>query len=199
MRLLWFVGWVVFASAAMPAAAAPHKVVDLRAQSDADGGIRELSFCARPTPDEPLNLPGHMFVGYSLRMPGEPRAYVALGHTTSVPVVEAILSYSRVFPSVPGSISDERYTATLERCLVVRVNKSDFERAYAYATARAGQFTPDPDNWPPISVSYRLGSSDCMNFAIDVAKIFATKGLKVPVRGATELPLRYVRRLIDEN
>ena len=38
-----------------------------------------------------------------------------------------------------------------------------------------------------------------MNFAIDVAKIFATKGLKVPVRGATELPLRYVRRLIDEN
>ena len=179
--------------------AGPHKTLDLRNQTDSDGGEREISICARPSPDTALNLPGHMFVGYSLRMPGRPRAYVALGHTTYAPPADALLSYLRVFPAVAGSISDERYTATLERCLVMKVSKADFETAYALATARVGTLTPNPANWPPTTLSYRLGAQDCMQYAIEVAEGFKSKGLRVPQRGATELPMPYLRRLIEAN
>ncbi len=184
---------------ALPCLAGPHKTLDLRNKTEVDGGEREISICARPSPDASLNLPGHMFVGYSLRMPGRPRAYVALGHTTHAPPTDALLSYLRVFPPVAGSISDERYTATLERCLVMKVGKADFEAAYALATARAASFTPNPANWPPTSLSYRLGSQDCMHYAISVAELFKSKGLRIPQRGATEMPLAYVRRLIEAN
>lgn len=189
---------VVMASGGM-ASATPHKVIDLRTHTDGDGGAREISFCARPSPDVPFSIPGHMFVAYSLEYRDRPRAFVALGHTTNAPPLNALLSYLQVFPSVPGSISTERYTAILERCLVVRVNKTEFERAYSFAAARADHFSSDPNNWPPITVSYRLGATDCMNFVIDVAKQFAPQGVTLPVRGASELPTAYVRRLIDAN
>ena len=179
--------------------AAPHDVLDLRTHSDSDGGVREVALCARPSPSAALGLPGHMFVGYSLVLPDRPRAYLALGHTTQAPASGALLSYSRLMPAVSGTISDERYTATLERCLVVRVNKPDFDRAYSFAVARVDQFSSDPSAWPPITLSYRLGSQDCVNFVVEVAEHFKSRGLKVPARGATEFPMSYVRRLIDEN
>lgn len=132
-------------------------------------------------------------------MPKRPRAYVALGHTTHAPPADALLSYLRVLPAVAGSISDERYSATLERCLVMKVGKTDFEKAYGLATARVDRLTPNPTNWPPTSLSYRLGTQDCMQYAIAVADLFKSKGLHIPQRGATELPMTYLRRLIEAN
>lgn len=50
----------------------------------------------------------------------------------------------------------------------------------------------------PLLLAYTLGSNDCVGFMVGVARSFGSQ-LKIPVRGATELPLTYLRNFIEAN
>lgn len=195
---------VVFAATVvlMPlhAVAGPHATKDLRNSTDADGGDREISICARPSPDTAKNLPGHVFVAYSLRQKSGARLYLAVGHTTFAPPARTLITYFGAAP-VSGHLQEELYTSSKEECLVLKVNEADFNRAYQLSRPflPPGNFTPDPRNWSPVLLAYTLGENDCMGFATGVARSFESRGLTVPQRGSTELPLQYVRRMIQAN
>ncbi len=195
---------VVFAATVvlMPlhAVAGPHATKDLRNSTDADGGDREISICARPSPDTVKNLPGHMFVAYSLRQKSGARLHVAVGHTTFAPPARTLLTYFGAEP-VPGQLQEELYSSSKEECLVLKVNEAAFNQAYQLSRPflPPGNYTPDPKNWSPVLLDYSLGENDCMSFATSVAKTFESKGLIVPQRGSAERPLQYVRRMIQAN
>lgn len=179
--------------------AAPHRVIDLKVKTDADGVDREVSFCARPSPDTTKNLPGHAFVAFSQLFADGKRTYIAIGHTTNAPPGNAMLTYTGLIPSVDGYLNEEKYTSAKSECLVVRVNKEAFEAALALIKGALDAIIPNPTDRPKVLLAYRLGESDCMGFMTSVAKVFANDGLKVPQRGATEMPLKYMRRMIEEN
>jgi hypothetical protein len=175
-------------------ASAAHKTLDLRNASDASGEY-SVSLCARASPDTVARLPGHAFVAYSVLPPGGQRSYVAVGFTTQS-AVKGLLSYSALLARPAGYLGEETYSALSERCLVIQVNKPDFERAISVAQPFHAV--------PPLSsiryqATYSLGSNDCMTFMQSVGELFTAKGFKVPVRKATELPLEYMRRMIDAN
>jgi hypothetical protein len=181
------------------ATAAPHRVIDLKRQTDTDGIDREISFCTRPSPDILKNLPGHAFVAFSTLTLDGKRSYTAIGHTTSATPVEAVLTYVGLISSVSGHLEEEKYISAKERCLVVRVNKQKFDAAFALTKSPLDQLIPDPKDRPPVLLAYKLGASDCMNFMIMVAKLFQSDGLNIPERDSTELPLPYLRKMIDAN
>ena len=178
------------------AAAAPHKVVNLRNATDADGLEREISFCTRPSPG--TDLPGHAFVAFSTTSQKQPRTYQAIGYTTKAPPAAAMLTYFKVVPKVEGHLDEEKYTDAKEECLVVQVNKDAYEKARATMKAPITKYFPGMDPPPPLLLGYRLGAEDCMTFMIEVARTF-NGTIKVPQRGATELPLSYLRRMIEGN
>ena len=180
--------------------AAPHKVLDLKVQSDPDGYDREVSICARPSPG--TEVPGHMFVAFGAGKGEGTRTYLAVGHTTSVPAKSTILTYTRLLGPVSGYIAEEKYTSTREQCLVLKVNLKDYDLALSIAQPNLAAILPGanpPDAEHPVVLGYSLGQNDCMNLATGVARLFASRGVKVPDRGATELPMTYIRRLIDSN
>jgi hypothetical protein len=179
--------------------AEPHKVVDFRNKSDADGVVREISFCGRPSPDTLKKLPGHAFVAFSSIEPSGKREYLAIGHTTKAPPINALLTYIGIINSVPGFLAEEKYTASKEECLVVGVNKDKFNKAISLAKSPLDNFFPNLNDRPPLLLSYKLGDADCMSFMISVARLFEPDGLNIPPRAATELPLIYIRRFIDSN
>ncbi|MCU7646881.1 hypothetical protein [Pseudomonas piscis] len=184
----------LLASAA--AQAGPHKELDLRVKSDADGLEREILICARPSGT--ASVPGHMFLAFSTRsaVSGH-RTYYTIGHTTSAPLAQTLLTYTGLIPNVSGYLTEERYTHAQEQCLVLAVNQGDYDRAFALARPSMEQIAGNMTSAGPLLLGYSLGANDCMTLAIGVAKIFP--GIKVPERKATELPMDYVRRLIDSN
>lgn len=178
----------------------PHKVIDLKLMSDADGAEREISICARPSPS--TVVPGHMFIAFSLLDKEGKRDYSSVGHTTSVTTAKALLSFNGILAPVAGYIGEERYTSTKEKCLVLKVNKDDYKNAFALAQPNISDLIlglTAPDAQHPVLLNYTLGENDCMGLAIQVVKAFVSKGVKVPERKITELPLAYLRRLIDSN
>lgn len=180
------------------AAVGPHKVIDLRTQTDAADAHYEVGFCARPTPDAPLNLPGHAFVALSSSIPGQARTYIAIGHTTRADLGSVFLSFIKPLGPVSGHLSEETYSATKEQCLIARVDRAAYEKAVG--------MTHDPlrdagieTGAALVHVSYSLGAADCVAFMTSVARAVGGARLVIPTRGATELPLQYLRRLIDAN
>lgn len=180
---------------ALSAPAAPHRELDIRNQTDGTGEY-SIALCARPSPAA-SGLPGHAFIAYShLPGTGEQRKFLALGFTTAAGPVEGLLSFNQFLATPAGYLSEESFTHVKERCLVLLVNKADFDRAYAVAVPY-GAIPPFSDL--RYMARYSLGSNDCMTFAIKVAKLFESKGVKVPARTRLEVPGAYIRRLIDEN
>ena len=171
------------------------KTIDLRNQTDADGALREISFCARPSPDK-AELPGHAFVSFSIRKKDGTRAFRAIGHTV-FSVVDALISYSGLIPA-SGALIDERYTAIKQECLTLQVNQSDYEASYALAAQPLLAVGIKFDEKLPIQKAYTLGAEDCVGFVIGQTKRYAQK-VVVPKRTTNELPLPYIRRLIDAN
>lgn len=180
--------------------AGSHKEIDLKTSSDADGGERQVSICARPSPG--AGVPGHMFVALSEKLPNKERSYLAIGHTTAATPVAAVLSYNGILGTVNGYLGEEKYTASQEQCLVLNVNRDAYAQTMAMlqpdlSKLIPGVFPPTPKH--PILLAYSLGASDCMALAIGVATNFQQKGVAVPKRESTELPMTYVRRMIDAN
>jgi hypothetical protein len=201
-RTLLFVVWstvcLIGAPAlwSLPLLAGPHKVIDLRKVTDA-GGEYEIGFCARPSPDAKLGLPGHAFVTFSHRARDGKRTFVAIGHSTSADIGAVLLSYLGPLGRVSGYLADEKYSSVMEKCLVVQVNETPYNNAVAMISDPLATMGLGPPGGP-VLIAYKLGSEDCMSFMIKVA---ATLGpaLKIPDRVAIETPLPYVRRFIDAN
>jgi hypothetical protein len=180
------------------AIAAPYKSVDARKQTDADGNLRSLSFCARTSPDTATGIPGHAFVGFGVVSQNGERLYSAVGHTTFDPA-GALLSYSKLFSPAAGALVEEKYTSVQENCLVVLVNKAAYDQAYDmtkdYLSGQAPSFSGNIKTL----LAYRLGAEDCVTFVTRTLKTLEPLGIKVPVRKSTELPLVYIRRVIESN
>ncbi|MGY4816785.1 hypothetical protein ACVNP3_12700 [Pseudomonas chlororaphis subsp. piscium] len=174
----------------------PHKKLDLRVKSDSDGLEREVLICARPSGT--AAIPGHMFLAFSTHSAASgQRTYYTVGHTTSAPVPQTLLTYTGLIQNVSGYITEERYTHAQEQCLVLAVNQVDYDRAFTLARPSIEQVIGNKTPIGPLLLAYSLGANDCMGLAIGAAKVF--QGVKVPERKATELPMDYVRRLIDSN
>lgn len=175
---------------------AAAKEIDLRNQTDADKEYN-VAFCARASPGA-AGLPGHMFVAFSSVTNNGQRTFVALGHTVGADVSPAAAMWSYFGAPVNGLLKEEMYTSISQQCLDVRVNKTDFDRAFALTVnplAALGIAT----NSGVVLQEYRLGAEDCMTFASGVAAVLKSRGLAVPDRKATELPLDYMQRMIAEN
>ena len=171
------------------------KTVDLRNQTDGDGGSREISFCARPSPDKP-GLPGHAFIAFSETSKDGKRAFRAIGHTV-FSAGEALLSYTGLV-TADGALVDEKYTSIKQQCLTLQVNKPDYQKSYGLVAQPLKAIGVVLDESKPIQKAYSLAAEDCVGFLITQAQLFSPK-VKVPSRNNGELPLNYVRRLIDAN
>lgn len=174
------------------------KVIDLRNQSDIVGDY-ELGFCARPSPDTLKQLPGHAFVAYSHVPSKGERTFRAVGHTVSPGVSPGSAAWSYFGKPVAGYLKEEQYTSSMERCLRVKVNKTDYEAAYALTVTALQAMGMQGAADVPVFQAYKLGANDCMNFVINVAEVLKGKGLTVPQRGSAELPTNYIERLIQSN
>lgn len=182
---------IVFASSSLALA----KNLDLRNKTDYDGGSREISLCARPSPDKP-GLPGHAFIAFSETTKDGRRTFRAIGHTV-FSIGEALLSYAGPVTAA-GALVDEKYTSIKQQCLTLQVNKADFERSYGLAAQPLKAIGIVFDETKPIQKTYSLAAEDCVGFLITQAQLFDPK-VVVPSRNSSELPLNYVRRLIDAN
>lgn len=171
------------------------KTVDLRNQTDVDGGVREISLCARPSPDKP-GLPGHAFIAFSETRNDGSRTFRAIGHTV-FSVGEALLSYTGLVTAA-GALVDEKYTSIKQQCLTLQVNRGEYEKSYGLAAQLLKSVGVVFDETKPIQKAYSLAAEDCVGFLITQAQFFGPK-VVVPSRKGGDLPLNYVRRLIDSN
>ena len=172
------------------------KTIDLRNKTDTDGGTREISFCARPSPDKP-GLPGHAFVAFAQVDKNGGVMFRALGHTV-FSVSDALLSYNELIPAT-GALVSEKYTSIKQECLTIQVNNAEYQSAYTQATQPLAALGVKFDESKPIQKTYALGINDCMDFMVTVANRFTQSGLKIPKREPTDLPLPYLRKFIDAN
>jgi hypothetical protein len=177
---------------------ADGKTVDLRNHTDGDGGNREISLCARPSPDKSglHGLPGHAFIAFSETMKNGKRTFRAIGHTV-LSAGEALLSYTGLI-NAEGALVDEKYTSIKQQCLTLQVNKADYQKSYALVAQPLKAIGVVLDESKPVQKSYSLAAEDCVGFVIVQARLF-TPNVTVPSRNNDELPLNYVRRLIDAN
>lgn len=171
--------------------------IDLRTLSDATGEY-EIGFCVRPSPNTAKNLPGHAFVTFSFSPSNKQRTFVSIGHTVQPGTSPVSAGWSYFGESVSGYLAEETYTSAMQACLVAKVDKADYEKGLALTKnplASMGITSPSS----PVLQAYKLGTEDCVGFMIGVANVLKSKGLKVPVRGATELPMQYMQRLVSSN
>lgn len=171
------------------------KTVDLRNQTDGDGGSREISFCARPSPGNP-GFPGHAFIAFSETTKDGKRTFRAIGHTV-FSVGEALLSYTGLVTAA-GALVDEKYTSIKQQCLTLQVSKTDYQKSYGLVAQPLKAIGVVLDETRPIQKTYSLAAEDCVGFMITQARLFTPKVI-VPSRNNGELPLNFVRRLIDAN
>ncbi len=191
MRVLLFLWLLVLA---LPSAA---KTVDLSTRTEEDGQF-EIAFCARPSPDTKRGLPGHMFVSFSQLRTGGKREFLAIGHTVAPGTAAGAAAWSYFGEPISGYLAEERYSSIGQDCLLVVVNQDDYSKAYAMTNDPLAAMGIVRSN-EPVLQAYKLGEDDCMTFLIRVAHLLRPRGLKVPERGATELPMVYVGRLIASN
>jgi hypothetical protein len=172
------------------------KAIDLSNMTDPTG-VYNVAFCVRPSPDA-TGKPGHAFVAYSHAKPNGDRDFVAIGHTVGAGVGPVSASWSYFGSPVSGLLKEERYTSIKQNCLDATVNKADFIQARALAEDPLFKLglTAQPGT---VFEAYKLGDSDCMTFLTSVAETLKSKGLKVPARGATELPMAYMVRFVAAN
>lgn len=178
------------------AAPALGKTIDLSNMTD-PAGVFDVAFCARPSPDA-SGKPGHAFVSYSRKLPTGGRDFLAIGHTVSAGAGVGGPVWSYFGSPVSGLLKEELYTSVKQNCLDVKVNQADYLKARALIVDPLAKMGVTPAEGT-VFQAYKLGAQDCMTFLIAVAQTLKPLGLKVPERGATELPMAYVKRLSDAN
>lgn len=173
------------------------KEIDLSTRTD-PAGIFQIGFCARPSPNTVKNWPGHAFVSFSHQKPTGQRDFVAIGHTVTAGVTTAQGIWSAVGTPVSGVLKEENYTSAMQNCLVVKVDKDDYDRAFELTKSPLQKMGLVSTGGSVIE-AYKLRADDCMTFMIDIANTLSRKGIVVPERRATELPMDYMRHLVGAN
>lgn len=176
--------------------AAPPKKIDLSSRTDPNGEY-ELGFCSRPSPVSSKGWPGHAFVSYSRQTAGG-RDFMSIGHTIATGTSSVSAGWSLFGSPVSGLLKEENYTSVLENCLIIKVNKEDYDRAYALTVSPLTKLGLVRGN-VTVFQAYQLAAEDCVGFTISVAKTLEPRGLKVPARAALEGPASYIQRLIGAN
>lgn len=170
---------------------------DLRTMTDARGES-EVGFCSRPSPNA-FGFPGHDFVTFSTSRPDGSRDFRSVGHTvaTGAPIPSVVFSYFGG-SSVAGKQAEERYTSLKQACLMVLVNRSDYDKALAAAQPTLTA-VGIPANVAASIERYSLGSNDCVSFAIKIANTLKAAGLVVPARSSIDTPASWIEKLIAAN
>ncbi|HEX8301529.1 hypothetical protein [Sphingomonas sp.] len=170
---------------------------DLRSMTESSDET-EIGFCSRPSPGS-LGFPGHTFVTFSATKTDGYRDFKAVGHTlgSDVSATSAGFSYFSG-KSVAGKQMEERYTALKQSCLIVQLNRSDYDKALLAAKPTLASVGIPIDIAASIE-RYSLGDNDCITFAERVANALKPAGLKVPGRSATDTPAAWISKLSDAN
>lgn len=169
---------------------------NFRHSTDSDGVSREISLCARPSPNG-SELPGHAFVAFGEYSSKGAYKIRAIGHTV-FSVKDAILSFGRLIPA-KGAIDQEIYTSIKQSCLTLLVNKDQYDKLYQSVNQPLSSIGIKFDENKPFQKTYSLGSEDCIDYMLSIARTFASSGLVIPKRSGADLPLSYMRKLIDAN
>jgi hypothetical protein len=172
------------------------KIVDLSRFSD-PGGTYEIGFCARESPDAKLQLPGHAFVSFSHRPIQGNRSFLALGHTIGPGTGTTGAAWSYFGAPVAGIIKEENYTSRMQHCLVVKVDKKDYDGAMALTKSPLVKLGLDASN--AMLQNYKLGAEDCISFTREVASHLKRSGLKIPERQPSDVPQKFIAKLIEQN
>jgi len=169
---------------------------DFRTQPDA-GARYSIAICARPSPDSASGIPAHAFAVWREVNEGGERVSMALGYAPN-DGLKALIGPSTSGAPVAGQPSQGPSAEAVRSCIELLVNKRDFTTAANVARApfkRVGATQADAE---PTTV-YSVAQEDASTSIAEVATRFSNRGLYVPGRRAGELPLAYVRRLIDAN
>jgi hypothetical protein len=173
------------------------KDIDLSTRSDPDGSF-QIGFCARPSPDTFKGWPGHAFVSYTHRKPRGEIQFTAIGHTVTAGVSPVRAAWSLFGSSVSGLLKEEVYSATLQNCLLVKVDRENYERAFELTKSPLQKLGIVRDA-SPVFETYKLGAEDCVSWMTAVALTLRSKGIVVPTRGNTDIPMSYMQKFIAAN
>lgn len=191
VRSAQFIAALLLTTAMTDAIAA--KSIDLSNKSE-PGEPYKIDFCSRPSP-EGSGQPGHAFVAFSSAGPGGTRSFRAVGLQPSSlgGALKSLLTGTD-----NGYVATEKYTAVLQNCLAVRVNKVDYERALQSALPSFAALGITNVDVPHLE-NYGLGADDCIGYVQRVGDTLKVLGLKVPTRNTGELPRPYIQRLEAAN
>jgi len=177
------------------AASAQAHTFDFRKRADADARY-SIAICARPSPDSAGGIPAHAFLVW--REAGEhgERVTKAVGYAANEGLKVVMVAPN---PETTSSPLPQGTSVFAERlCLELLVDKREFAAAGNLAEPffkRVGSAETEPAS----AAVQGLGQEEASKFITEVAVRFSTRGLYVPARRPGELPLAYVRRLIDAN
>jgi hypothetical protein len=190
-------------SAALLSTNAWSNDIDLSTRTDPAGSF-QIGFCARPSPDSVKGWPGHAFVSFSRQKPTGEIEFTAIGHTVTAGVSPAQAAWSLFGPPsgppVSGVLKEELYlySAALQNCLLVKVDREDYERAFELSKSPLQKLSLVRDAGLVLE-AYKLGSEDCVNWMTSVAMTLRRKGIVVPARGAADIPMGYMQKFIAAN
>jgi hypothetical protein len=173
---------------------AQQRELDLRKVA---GEEHVVAFCGRPSPDSAAAVPAHAFLAFSHKTGAGDREYLAVGTVSGVQP-KALLGFSTAIAPVPARLSEPNYAALQQRCLSLLVDRADYQRSMRLAR-RSLEAMASSAPAQPVAVAYGLPAEECVKLFVNVANGFAERGVKVPERRDAELPLSYLRRLIDQN
>lgn len=190
MKILAITLFLAFAHTSASAAE-----LDLSNRSEPEGKF-QVGFCARPSPSA-RGWPGHAFVSWSKPLSASTRDFKAIGHTVSSGTTASAAAWSIFGTAVHGQLKQELYTSVFEKCLLVTVNKEDFEATERLSEPILKRLGISDET--VLLQAYQLSGDDCVSWMIRVAAILEPKGLKVPKRGSLEAPMTFMQRLIAAN
>ena len=168
---------------------------DFRTQSDADARY-SIAICARPSPDSASGVPPHAYVVWREANDQGERVSRAVGYAPN----EGLKALIGPSTSVGTGVGQPSRGAApgVRPCLELLVNKREFAAAESIARATVKRDSATQTGPEAITV-YNLAQEDASGIIAEIATRFSNRGLYVPGRRAGELPLAYVRRLIDAN
>ena len=178
---------------AMPAEA---NHFDFRTQPDATARY-SIAICARPSPDSTSGTPAHAFAVWREVNDGGERVSMAVGYASNDGLKALIGSATNGTPIARPS-SEEASAGGVRSCIELLVNKREFAIAANVARAPFNRVGAAQSDGPSTAV-YSVAQEDASTSIAEVATRFSDRGLYVPRRRTGELPLAYVRRLIDAN
>jgi hypothetical protein len=179
-----------------PVVSAQAHTFDFRTRPDPD--VRyTLAICARPSPDSAGGIPAHAFLVW--REAGEhgERVTKAVGYAANEGLKAVMASVASSMTN-SSQLTQGTSIPAVRLCLELLVDKREFAAA-ENLTRPFFKHVGSLETEPTSAVVRSLGQEEASGLIAEIAVRFSNRGLYVPARRPGELPLAYVRRLIDAN